>query len=92
MNETVHIDQAGRLVLPKRVRKRFRLQGGDVLSLEVIGDSIQLRPRKATVLLKRINGVLVLLSETPLAEGQDLVSESRDERIDEIARSVNKDE
>ena len=92
MNETVHIDRAGRIVLPKRLRERFRLEGGDALSLEVKGDAIQLRPQKAKVRLERTNGVLVLVNNMPVPEGRDLVSESRDERIDEIARGAGERE
>jgi AbrB family looped-hinge helix DNA binding protein len=89
MTVTVKIDQAGRVVLPKRLRQRFRLQGGDHLALEVKGDAIQLRPVKPTVRLERINGVLVLVSDMALPEGRDLVFESRDERLDEIAQGAS---
>jgi AbrB family looped-hinge helix DNA binding protein len=83
----VQMDPAGRVVLPKKVRERFRLQGGDTLVLEVKGDAIQLRPQQAKARLERVNGVLVLVSEAPLPEGRDLVSESREERIEEITRT-----
>jgi len=56
---TVQIDQAGRVVLPKGLRDRFRLRGGDTLAIEVRGDAIELRPTRATGTLKRVNGVLV---------------------------------
>ena len=92
MNMNVQMDQAGRVVLPKKLRERFRLQSGDTLALEVKGDEIHLRPQKAKTRLERVNGVLVLVSEIALPEGRDLVSESRDERIDEIARSVSEAE
>jgi len=88
MNMNVHMDPAGRLVLPKKVRERFRLQGGDTLALEVKGDAIQLRPQQAKARLERVNGILVLVSEMSLPEGRDLVSESREERIEEIARGA----
>ena len=86
MNETVQIDQAGRVVLPKRLRDRFRLQSGDRLAIEVNGNTIELRPTKSNVRLERVNGVLVLAAEMRLKEGQDLVAELRNERIDEMAR------
>lgn len=88
MNATVQMDGAGRVVLPKRLRERFRLQGGDSLTLEVKGDAIELRPTRLRVRLKRVNRVLVLASETPLPEGRDFVAEARDERMDEIARGA----
>jgi AbrB family looped-hinge helix DNA binding protein len=88
MRTTVQMDQAGRVVLPKRLRERFRLRGGDLLVLEVTGDAIQLRPQRSHVRLERVNGVLVLVIEAPSLEGRDLVAESRDERIGEIARGT----
>ena len=86
MSTVVQIDQAGRVVLPKRLRERFRLQGGDSLTLEVKGDAIELRPQKASLRLERVNGVLVITGEKTIAE--DVVSAARDERISEIARQA----
>jgi AbrB family looped-hinge helix DNA binding protein len=80
--------QVGRVVLPKKLRERFRLQGGDCHTLEVKGDEILLRPQKSKARLARVNGVLVLVSEFPLPEGGDLVSDSRDERIDQIVQDA----
>ena len=89
MSINVQIDSAGRVVLPKKVRERLRLRGGDTLVLEVKGDAIQLQPQQSKTRLKRVNGVLVVVSDMPLAEGRDLVAESRDERIDELAREAS---
>ena len=83
------MDQAGRVVLPKKLRERFRLQGGDTLVLQVKGDEIHLKPQKTKVRLERVNRVLVLVGEMPPLEGRDLVSDSRDERIDQIARNAS---
>lgn len=92
MDMNVQMDQAGRVVLPKKLRERFRLQGGDRLALEVKGDEIHLRPQKLRARLERVNGVLVLVSELPIPEGRDLVSDSRDERIDQIVRKASEAE
>jgi len=91
MNTKVQVDPAGRVVLPKKVRDRFRLQGGDTLMLEIKGDAIELRPQKPTAQLQRVNGVLVLTSDISLPDGRDLVAESRDERIDEIVQGTSRD-
>lgn len=88
MSMKVQLDSAGRVVLPKKIRERFRLQGGDPLTLEVKGDAIELRPQKPTAQLRRVNGVLVLVSEMSLPAERDLVAESRDERIDEFSQGV----
>jgi AbrB family looped-hinge helix DNA binding protein len=88
MNTKVHLDQAGRVVLPKKIRERFRLHGGDTLTLEVKGDAIELRPQKPAVQLRRVKGVLVLVSNMSLRAEGDMVAESRDERIEELARGA----
>ena len=92
MSDTIQIDHAGRLVLPKRFRERFRLEGGDSLAVQVRGDAIELRPMKAAVRLMRINGVLVISGGEPLPEGRDFVAESREERITELMRAGTKED
>ena len=86
---TVQIDQAGRMVLPKPLRDRLHLKTGDKLAFEVKGDAIELRPSRATGQLKRVNGVLVFTGPAPLANGEDLVVESRDERINDLLRNAD---
>ena len=88
MNIHVRLDPAGRVVLPKKIRERFRLHGGDMLVLEVKGDAIELRRQKPTAQLQRVNGVLVLVSNMSLPVESDLIAESRDERIDEFAQGA----
>jgi AbrB family looped-hinge helix DNA binding protein len=87
IRSTVQVDEAGRLVLPKPVRERFGLKRGDTLAIEVRGDAIELRPTRAGARLERINGVLVLTGEMTLT-GADLVSASREERIDELKAAI----
>jgi AbrB family looped-hinge helix DNA binding protein len=88
VKETIQIDRAGRVVLPKRLRDSFRLKSGDKLAVGVRGDAIELRPIKSNIRLERINGVLVLKGDLQLPEGRDLVAEAREERIDELARAA----
>jgi len=78
---TVQIDRAGRVMLPKQLRDRFRLRGGDTLAIEVLGDAIELRPTQGAGQLKRINGVLVFSGPRQISAGGDVVMESREERI-----------
>lgn len=85
---TIQMDRAGRIVLPKKLRDRFRLRSGDTLAVEVRGDAIELRPTQATGKLRRLNGVLVFSSGSPLDPSTDFASESREERIDELTREV----
>jgi AbrB family looped-hinge helix DNA binding protein len=81
---TVQMDRAGRVVLPKWLRDRFRLRGGDGLVVEVRGDAIELRPARAIGQLRRVNGVLVFIGSGLLESGEDLVAQSRDERIESL--------
>ena len=81
----VQIDQAGRLVLPKRVRDSLRIKSGDTLAVGVKGDAIELRPTKTGIRLERVNGVLVLAGDLP-SSARNLVEEAREERLDELGR------
>ncbi|HEY3914546.1 MAG TPA: AbrB/MazE/SpoVT family DNA-binding domain-containing protein [Verrucomicrobiae bacterium] len=91
MNPTkVQIDQAGRLVLPKPLRDRFRLRGGDSLVVEVRGETIELRPIQSSGQLKRVNGILVFTPPAALAN-EDYVSQSRDERLDHLMSGIGND-
>ncbi len=85
---TVQIDRTGRVVLPKLVRDRLQLRGGDTLAIAVRRDTIELRPTSATGQLKRVNGVLVFTGPVPFASGEDFVAQARDERIDDLLREA----
>lgn len=86
MRQSIPIDRAGRVVLPKHLRERFHLREGDMLSLEVKGDAIELRPEK-TGQVVNVNGLLVYSDPSAkLPEGVDFVAEMRDARIDELIR------
>jgi len=43
------MDKVGRMVLPKEIRDRLHLVGGDFLEAEVRANEILLRPRRASV-------------------------------------------
>ena len=45
MNSKVTLDQAGRVVLPKKLRDELHLSLGDTLDVTVQGDEVKLRPR-----------------------------------------------
>lgn len=81
MTKTVTIDQAGRVVLPKRVRDEFHLRGGDHLELESAGGRITLRPAPSSSALCRERGVWVYRSgrksEASISVLTDRVREER---------------
>jgi len=59
MTSAIPIDKAGRLVLPKNVRRQFHLIAGDRLDLEIVHDGIFLRARSRRADLVEENGLLV---------------------------------
>jgi AbrB family looped-hinge helix DNA binding protein len=84
MNERVQIDQSGRLVLPKHLRARLGIEGGDMLTISISGDAIELRPAKRPA-LRRVNRVLVFSGGSQLPVGRDFVAERREARVEELA-------
>ena len=83
---TIKVDRAGRIVLPKRVRERLRIESGCALSLEESAEGVLLRPirRRASLILKR--GLLLHRGE--VARGYDwsrIVEDQREERIQDIS-------
>lgn len=61
--ETIQIDKAGRVVLPKPVRQRFNLLPGDKLRLSADETGIKLEPADPAGKLVRKGSVLVFTGE-----------------------------
>jgi AbrB family looped-hinge helix DNA binding protein len=59
MNTTVTLDKAGRVVIPKILRDELNLEPGDALALESEGESVLLRPVRASTPLRKERGVWV---------------------------------
>jgi AbrB family looped-hinge helix DNA binding protein len=82
---TVTVDKAGRLVLPKPLRDRFRLVPGSRLEIEARDDHFELRPLGLGPSLVKVNGWWVHQGEP---EGDsDLVgavARHRNERLEDI--------
>ena len=57
--ETIQMDKAGRVVLPKPLRDAFNLLPGDKLRLSVEGNSFRLEPTDAAGKLVKKGSVLV---------------------------------
>ena len=68
MNATITVDKAGRVVLPKPVRDELQLAAGDSLELEYSEEQIVLRPVRATVGLRKKQGVWVLDVNEPISQ------------------------
>ena len=65
----VKIDNAGRIVLPKAVRRELRLSPGDSLKLECSEGRVNLRPVRGRGRIYKKQGVWVMNSGEPLDAG-----------------------
>lgn len=79
------IDKAGRVVIPKPVREELRLEPGDALQMDTIGEHITLRPVRGTGPLAKEHGVWVFRTghALPASVTDDLLQQIRQER-DEV--------
>ena len=84
-NETIQIDKAGRVVLPKPLRQQFNLLPGDKLRLSVEGNGFRLEPVDAGGELVRKGSVLVFTGDfaEPIttAKINELIEQDREGRI-----------
>ncbi len=83
MNGKVTLDQAGRVVLPKKLRDELRLSPGDTLDLSVQGEEVTLRPCRSSSPLQKKQGVWVFRTGEPMtgdetAEALRNIREQRD--------------
>lgn len=75
---TVSIDSAGRLVIPKAVRKQLGLEPGVPIELTVREDHVELAPATREVRLERRGGLVVAVPLEPsTALRNDDVEETR---------------
>lgn len=84
-SETIQIDKAGRIVLPKPVREQFNLVAGDKLRVSVEQAAIRLEPASATGSLVRKGTVLVFTGEfvEPITteKVEQLIANERETRL-----------
>ena len=88
--KAISLDKAGRVVLPKGLRDKLRLEAGDELLVEETDEQIVLRPVRAQAILKKERGVWVYLggqSAKPRTESlQERIDAVREERIRELSK------
>jgi len=79
---TIKIDKAGRIVLPKAVRERFRLRDGSELEIEEGSDGLTLKPVEQRTSMIQEKGIWVHLGKVPRGFDWGKVVESiREERM-----------
>jgi AbrB family looped-hinge helix DNA binding protein len=82
----IRIDGAGRIVLPKRVRERFRLTPGATLELEERPEGLVLRPVEQSPAIVRRDGLWVYLGKVPTGFNWDtIVDDDRERRIQDVS-------
>lgn len=86
-SSTLSIDGAGRVVLPKALRERYRLRSGSRLELIARDGHIELRPLDLTPALSRERGWWV---HQGLPEDEqellDALERDREERIEDLSK------
>jgi AbrB family looped-hinge helix DNA binding protein len=81
----VKIDAAGRIILPKPVRERFRLTAGATLELEERPEGLILRPVEQSPSIVRRDGLWVYVGKAPAGfRWETMVDDDREQRIQEL--------
>ena len=81
MTTNIVLDKAGRVVIPKLLREELSLNAGDSLRLESHGDQITLHPVRASMPIRKEDGVWVYRSGQPTNVSiRRLIDEGREER------------
>lgn len=83
---SIILDKAGRVVIPKPLRKMLNLRPGSRLEIKISGPGFFLEPCENAPVLVKENGLWVHLghAEGPLA---DAIQEFREERLDEFSKA-----
>ena len=82
MSSRLILDRAGRVVIPKSLRRDLRLEPGDTLEIETAGEQITLRPVRRAGSLTLEHGVWVLQTGQPLPASatEEMLRRIREER------------
>jgi AbrB family looped-hinge helix DNA binding protein len=80
MTTKLILDRAGRILIPKTLRKELRLGPGDSMQLDTQGEQITLRPIRPKALLKKEQGVWVYQGGPTHASIPDLIDQEREKR------------
>jgi AbrB family looped-hinge helix DNA binding protein len=80
MTNKITLDRAGRVLIPKTLRRQLHLAPGDALELASEGEEITLRPLRPKAILKKERGVWVYQGERTGASIPDLIDQQRAQR------------
>ncbi|MEX2579312.1 MAG: AbrB/MazE/SpoVT family DNA-binding domain-containing protein [Verrucomicrobiales bacterium] len=89
MSDTISIDKAGRVVIPKAMREKLHLAPGTSLHAEIVGDRIELTPATAEVRVVREGKRRVLTGGVPF-DAAKAVREAREEREAQLAERLGR--
>lgn len=78
------LDKFGRVLIPKKLRERLRLEPHDILELQLEDGKLTLLPRRTPPPLRRRGRVLVVESEAVADLGR-VLNRVREERLDELS-------
>lgn len=84
MATRISIDKAGRVILPKSLREKVRVEPGDDFLVEVEGDRLTLRPVRQQAPLGKELGIWVYQGEPSDASIPDAIDAEREKRIREF--------
>ena len=84
MADRISIDRAGRVVLPKALRQKMRVEAGDDLLVEAEDDRITLRPVRQEALLKKELGIWVYQGDSSSFSIPELIDAERGKRVREL--------
>jgi AbrB family looped-hinge helix DNA binding protein len=85
MTTKLTLDNSGRIVMPKALRKEMNLGPGDTLLLESKGAEITLRPFGQETLLKKEQGAWVYQGESADLSIPEFIDGQRQEPLQQLA-------
>jgi AbrB family looped-hinge helix DNA binding protein len=87
VSDTITIDKAGRVVLPKPLRDSLHLRAGDDLLVGANGDQITLTPVRPEAVLRKKQGIWVYHgSDASNIDIVKFIDQLREERSQEVLR------
>ena len=92
MPTEVHIDKAGRIVVPKKLRDDLGLAPGDNLVIDSDGERITLRPVREEPLMKKEQGIWVYQGDIRNIDIVKFIDEQREKRSLELLSGYVDDE